>query len=275
MPTIHLRLATGRGIDFNVAAPGDTAGTCFVLGVRKFGSSVMNSIVIALTKVNGRHFLDVAGRFFEAGVPEQEWRTDPAALRLLVPGQVHGGFRAMPTVFAQSPLWRQARKILLVRDPRDALVSEYFSTAYTHSLPQAQEGEGGLRADFLAQREAARRASVEAFVLAKAEGLNRTMMEFAGAARDPATRLFRYEDVIMKKRDWVRAMEAHFGWPACSEDYLDKVMSWADVVPQEERPDQFIRRVLPGDHKDKLSPKAIARLNRTLALSMRLFGYGE
>jgi hypothetical protein len=275
MPPIQLRLATGREIDFSVAAPGEAAATCFVLGVRKCGSSVMNSIVIALTKFNGRHFLDVAGRFFEAGVPEQEWRTDPAALKLLVPGQVHGGFRAMPTVFAQSPLWRQARKVLLVRDPRDALVSEYFSTAYTHSLPQGQEGEDGLRADFLAQREAARRASVEAFVLEKAEGLNRTMMEFAGAARDPGTRLFRYEDVIMHKRAWVRDMEAHFGWLGCTEDYLDKVMSWADVVPQEERPDQFIRRVLPGDHKDKLSPKAIGRLNRTLAPSMRLFGYGE
>ena len=36
----------------------------------------------------------------------------------------------------------------------------------------------------------------------------------------------------------------------------------------------LIRRVLPGDHKEKLSAKAIAQLNAMLAPSMRLFGYG-
>jgi hypothetical protein len=275
MPAISLQLANGRGVDFSVAAPGDPAGTCFVLGIRKCGSSVMNSLVIALAKVNRRPFVDVAGSFFQADVPESDWRTDPAVLALLVPGQVHGGFRAMPPVLTQSPLWAAARKILLVRDPRDALISEYFSIAYTHSLPIVQAETGGLRAGFLAEREAARNASIEAFALAKAASLNRTMMEYADAAADPATRLFRYEDVIMHKRDWVRAIEAHFGWPACREGYLDKMMGWADVVPQVERPDQFIRRVLPGDHKEKLSAKAIARLNKTLAPSMRLFGYGK
>lgn len=273
MPTIRIKLATGAAVEFTAAAPGEVADTCFLLGVRKCGSSVMNSMVIALAKRSGRHFLDVAGTFFQAGVPEHDWRTDPAVLRLVVAGQLHGGFRAMPTVFAQSPLWRPARKILLVRDPRDALISEYFSTAYTHSLPRAQAG-GGLRASFLAEREAARRASVEAYVLTKAATLNRTMMEYEAAARDPATRVFRYEDVILRKREWVRAIEAHYGWAPAVESYLDDMMGWADVVPQEERPDQFIRRVLPGDHKEKLSAKAIAQLNAMLAPSMRLFGYG-
>ncbi len=112
-------------------------------------------------------------------------------------------------------------------------------------------------------------------MLVKAEPMNRTMMEYAEAARDPATRLFRYEDVILHKRDWVRAMAEHFGWSAGTEGYLDKVMGWADVVPKEEQPDKFIRRVLPGDHKEKLSPGAIAQLNTILAPAMGLFGYGE
>ena len=64
---------------------------------------------------------------------------------MIVPGRVYGGFRSMPLVFAQSELYRRSRKILLVRDPRDALVSEYFSLAYSHGLPEA-EGDGGARA---------------------------------------------------------------------------------------------------------------------------------
>jgi hypothetical protein len=273
MPTVRVQLATSRLVDFPVAAPGDPAATCFVLGVRKCGSSVMNSIVIALAQLNSRHFVDVAGGFFQADVPEKDWRTDPAVLALVVPGQVHGGFRAMPLIMPQSPLWHGARKILLVRDPRDALVSEYFSTAYTHSLPQAQSEPGGVREDFLAAREAARRASVEAYVLDKAEGLNRTMMEYADVTRDKMTKLFRYEDVIMQKRAWVRDMTAHFGWSAGSDAFLEGMMSWADVVPKTERPDQFVRRVTPGDHKDKLSAAAITQLDTILAPAMRLFGY--
>jgi hypothetical protein len=160
-----------------------------------------------------------------------------------------------------------------VRDPRDALVSEYFSTAYSHSLPKVQAEAGGVRTDFLAAREAARAASVESYVLAKADALNRTLLEYEDVARDPATRLFRYEDVILHKRDWVRAMEAHFGWAPASEAFLEKMMAWADVVPDAERPDQFVRKVLPGDHKDKLNAAAIGKLNDALAGSMRVFGY--
>jgi hypothetical protein len=50
-------------------------------------------------------------------------------------------------------------------------------------------------------------------------------------------------------------------------------MGWADVLPEAERPDQFIRRVVPGDHKEKLSPAVIRQLNTRLAASMELFGY--
>ena len=273
MPSLRVDLAAGRSVTFSVAEPGPISDTCFVLGVRKCGSSIMNSLVIALAKLNKRHFLDVAGTFFKEDVAEREWRTDPAALPLFIPGQVHGGFRGMAPIMQQSPVWAPARKILLVRDPRDALVSEYFSVAYTHSVPVAQAETGGVRTEFLAAREMALQTSLEDYVLAKAASLDSTITGYADVARDPHTKLFRYEDVILRKRDWVRAMAKHFGWTAGSEDYLDKVMGWADVLPQTERPDQFIRRVTPGDHKEKLRPAVVEHLNARLAKSMALFGY--
>lgn len=273
MPSLRLQLLNGQTVEFPVADPAEPAATCFVLGVRKSGSSLLNSLIIELARLNKRPFLDIAGRFFEANVAEQDWREDPAVLQLIVAGQVHGGFRGMPPVLRRSPLWHKARKILLVRDPRDALVSEYFSTAYSHSLPQAEADEGGLRADLLAARAKARQTSVETYALDKAAALNATMSAYADVARDPLTRVFRYEDVILKKADWVRAMAAHFGWTAGSDAHIKNIMGWADVVPGEERPTQFVRKVVPGDHVNKLSPAVIGRLNQLLGTAMAAFGY--
>jgi hypothetical protein len=44
-------------------------------------------------------------------------------------------------------------------------------------------------------------------------------------------------------------------------------------MPDEERPTEFVRRVSPGDHIDKLSPATIARLNELLRQPMDLLGY--
>jgi hypothetical protein len=265
-------LADGSQVRFDLASPGRLEDTCFILGIRKCGSSIMNSMLGDLAGSNGRHYLDVAGGFFQADVPERVWRHDTASRAVLVPGQVHGGFRAMPLIFTDHPVYRDARKILLVRDPRDALVSEYFSNAYSHTLPQQNSG-GGATQEMLALRQTALQASIEDYVLKQAAPLNRTFVEYAGAAADPRTRIFRYEDVILAKRQWMKDIAAHFQWTAPAEGLLDGMMSWADVVPATERRDQFIRKVTPGDHKEKLSPEIIRRLNEALSPALRLFGY--
>jgi hypothetical protein len=272
LPELHVELADGHRVAFPDAPPGKLQDTCFVLGIRKCGSSIMNSMITDLARLNGRHYLDIAGRFFQADIPERVWRNDAASQKLLVPGQVHGGFRAMPLVFATHEVFAASRKILLVRDPRDALVSEYFSNAYSHALPH-QDGGGGATADMLALRQAALKASIETYVLRQAAALNRTFMEYAPLVNDPRMLMFRYEDVIFAKRQWVADISAHFGWPAPSAETLDGMMGWADVVPDTERSDQFIRKVRPGDHKDKLGVDIIGRLNDIMAPALRQFGY--
>jgi len=272
MQTRRVQLATGRAIEFQLAENAAHRDAFFVLGVRKCGSSVMNSMLAGLAALNGLGFVDVGGKFFEQDVPEEDWRNDPESLTLLAPGQVYGGFRAMPLVFQNSEVFQAGRKILLVRDPRDALVSEYFSIAFTHSLPEAV-GPDGARAAFLTERAAAQASAIEDFVIRRAKLLNTTLMEYRPMLTDKRTALFFYEDVILKKRAWVAEMAAHFGWTTGSDAFLDGMMGWADVLPQAERPREFIRRVRPGDHKEKLPKRVIERLDQLLAPSMALFGY--
>ncbi len=50
-------------------------------------------------------------------------------------------------------------------------------------------------------------------------------------------------------------------------------MGWADKVPAVEESHAFIRRVRPGDHREKLSAGVIAQLDGVLRPAMELFGY--
>ncbi len=271
MQSITVDLANGRSVAFTVT-DNAVADPRFVLGIRKCGSSLLNSMLNDLGRLNGMTFVDVGGTFFAANIAEEEWRRDPAVLAMLAPGMVYGGFRTMPLVFAQSEIYRRSRKILLVRDPRDALVSEYFSIAYSHGLPDG-DADGGVRAEFLEMRRVALASRIETVVLERASLMNQAFVEYAAAAADPLTKVYRYEDVIFAKRPWLHSMAAHFGWKADMPGLEDGMMGWADKVPAEEQSHAFIRRVTPGDHREKLSASVIAALDGVLAPAMRLFGY--
>ena len=258
---------TYRGATFDLS---DAAGppSVFVLGVRKSGSSILNSMVHALSQPLNLPFIDIPGKLFAAGVKVQEWRPDPALCQLLAPGQVYGGFRNAPLALRGHSLFEGGRKILLVRDPRDALVSEYFSNAYSHSMPAAGEG----REQMLALRTKALRASIESFVIERCGPMRNTLMEYAFTTADPLVKIFRYEDIIGNKAQFLMDIAEHFDWTPDLQR-IGQIVGWADVQPSEERPTEFVRRVTPGDHRDKLSEPIIAELDRRLAEPMLLFGY--
>jgi hypothetical protein len=54
---------------------------------------------------------------------------------------------------------------------------------------------------------------------------------------------------------------------------LEQILGWADVMPEEEKPTAFVRKVRPGDHRDKLDAATIARLNEIFAEEIAKYGY--
>lgn len=267
---VSITLADGRSFNFPLG-PAVDEPACFVLGVRKSGSSILNAIAKALTVEAKRTFIDFPDFFFRNNVISKNWRSDPGLPGLFMRGYVYGGFRDMPLALNGTEVFTQARKILMVRDPRDALVSEYFSNAYSHRVPD-ETGSAEVRAQMLKLRADALAQPIGDFTTSRAKVMARTLMEFASVARDPNTLVLRYEDTILQKRDLIRRITGHFGWP-CSPQAVDRILGWADVVPGEEDPERFVRKVVPGDHKDKLDAPTIASLNATMAEPMALFGY--
>lgn len=261
---LHVRY---KGADFELSDQQDRP-SFFVLGVRKSGSTILNRMLRTLSQHQGLAFLDVAGKLFEAGVRVRDWQRDPGLACLLGGGNVYGGFRTCPIALLDEPLFIACRKVLLVRDPRDALVSEYFSNAFSHSVPQGTD----TRAQMLQLRREALASPIDDFVVSRAPGMACTMLEYAPLLRDPLLKLYRYESIIADKRRMLEEIAAHFAW-SVDEARLKGILAWADVFPQEERPTEFVRRVRPGDHRDKVSAPAIGQLNELLAEPMRVFGY--
>jgi hypothetical protein len=268
---VIVSLANGRRIPFEVDR--DQAGPAyFVLSVRKCGSSLLNMLCADLARINNRRFIDVGGNFFFANVHAEVWSRDPAICDLLSGGSVYGGFRDMPFALADHPVFRAGPKILLVRDPRDALVSEYFSFAYSHPIPSRTDLDAAMTDMMEDKRREALNTEIDAFVVKRARSMRQTFLDYTEVARLARTIVIKYEDYIFRKPELVRLIARHFGFMV-GDSQIDEMMKWADQRPAIEQPTAFVRRVTPGDHCLKLRHATIEALDELLKPAMEAFGY--
>ena len=271
MTDISITLANGRSVSFDVGNGGDEP-PCFLLSVRKCGSSITNNICRALAEANGRTFVDVGHTFFTHNFVARDWWNDIALRQIVRSGAIYGGFRDMALGLMHDPVFTAAPKFLMIRDPRDALVSEYFSNAYSHSIPATSDGADGVKKLLESERAKALKEDIQSTVLRRARAMAIAMDRYAGVVSQPNTMVVKYEDVIFEKATLIQQMSAHFGLRT-DDQLVAAILGWADVTPAQEDPRSFVRQVAPGDHARKLDEPTIAVLNQTLAGPMSLFGY--
>jgi Sulfotransferase domain len=268
---VTVNLASGREVPFQVDK--DRGGPAyFALGIRKCGSSLFNKLVIDLAKLNNRRFVNVAGRYFTNNIAAKDWIKDPANCAILYGGNVYGGFRVMPAAFSDAPLYREGKKILMVRDPRDALVSEYFSNAYSHRIPQRTQDAAAITDLLEKLRREALGTQIDEYVLDRARSLLSAFLGYANQLKSASMTVVKYEDYIFKKPDLIRLIARDFDMHV-DDAQIAAMMAWADIRPEKEAPTAFVRRVTPGDHREKLRPETITKLNRIMKPAMDTFGY--
>lgn len=252
---------------FDLPPPGSPdAPSVLVFGLYKAGSTLLHAVAERLAPRAGLAFCNVAGELFRRGVQLHE--APRATARLFHPaGYCYAGFREMPRGF-DIPILDRARSVLLVRDPRDILVSHYFSVTRSHVLPAGGSARHALEA---ARAEAARR-TVDEHVAAMAPWISELFRFYRAALAQPGCRVYRYEDVVFDKPAWLASMCRHFGW-AIPQDDIAAVAAEHDLRPAAEDPHRHVRRVRPGDFREKLRPETIAALNESLAHLLDRFGY--
>jgi hypothetical protein len=268
---VDLRLVSGETLALSCpVGRGDAGGRGFVFALHKSGSVLLNGIVSDLARAAGAPNCNVPEVLFRKGVKWKDVAAVPPDL-FGRKGVIFSGFRRMPRAPFEIGFGAGDRAALLVRDPRDILVSLYFSIKFSHSIPK----DGGMRDRLVELRKEAEQTLIDDYVIDGAPRLARQYdlyREGLMGRGDSVLRVFRYEDVIFEKERWVADLADLFGF-AVPEAKRRKIAARYDLVPEKEDPSSHVRRVAPGDHREKLSPATIAKLDEIFRETVAPFGY--
>lgn len=232
----------------------------------KAGSSMYFRILQELCASTGLSFVSLPGVLFQSGIAP---RSVTVETRFGETGYCYGGFRFFPDY--EIPLLDHAKTTLLVRDPRDALVSSYYSMRYSHPLPNA---DGGLKRELLGRRASAESTPIDEWCIENHGQIASSLDGYVAQrfATRPNVAIYRYEDVIARKRDWIEDVVSWYGWRIPTAK-LDRVVAAADIFPKVADPTRHIRQVHPGNHRTALSARTQGILTEQFEPYLRLFGY--
>ncbi len=161
------------------------------------------------------------------------------------------------------------RIIAQIRDPRDCLVSAYFSLSGSHALPAAPE----KRARFVERRAQTQALGLDNYVLQEADDYLMRMDKIRKIVEThPDGLLLKYETMVCNTDLWLTRISEFLEQPL-SEALLHQVQDKADFSVAVEDAARHKRQVTPGDHKRKLKPETIVRLNDILGPVLREFDY--
>jgi hypothetical protein len=143
--------------------------------------------------------------------------------------------------------------------------------ARSHRAPGKAVGEAAAAA-FSEQREEVNRTSIDAFVLERAKPVAHQFRALANKLSVIPRRLYKYEDVIFEKASWARDMVDYLGLTV-TPGVIEAAVAAHDLWPDAEDATRHVRRVVPGDHREKLRPETIDQLNARLEPILRRYRY--
>lgn len=163
------------------------------------------------------------------------------------------------------------RRIFHVRDPRDMLVSEYFSFGWIHPTGRTPLAD---------RRRQIQRLSIDEYVIRQSQECSWPLdQKFASLLKhrlDPTREIVvRYEDLVLQFPRWCRQVLGIL--PVRRRGWLAGKLAWRYRREFRVRGERMRhkRRIIPGDFRDKLQPATIAVLNERFAEVLDRFGYAE
>lgn len=174
-------------------------------------------------------------------------------------GYVFGAFR----MFYNLPDLEDYKIVLLLRDPRDVLTSQYFSTLYNH--PLARKG-------FFEKRKRYQDYTIDDFVLEMADSLQVKYAEYLkNIVHRPNTLFLKYEEMVTNFDEWLHKL-SKFLELKNNENKLQQIIESTSFKVKENK-HNFIRNITPGDHKNKLKSETIEKLNTLFSKELQELNY--
>ena len=164
--------------------------------------------------------------------------------------------------------------ILATRDPRDILVSDYFSIAYSHSVPS----KGGSKHNsFISKRLAAQNATIDEYVISESERVYDIFSRYQILLLDryKNVHLATYEDMISNFEIWLNDLLEYCELDL-SREFIQYLIEENEAKkPKKEDITKHIRKGVAGDYKEKLQPETIQTLNNKFEPILRHYHYQQ
>ena len=267
VPKVAIELPRARG----------NGASVFSFSMAKGGSTLLYNMLSKLAPVADLTYFSIEDYLFSHNVSPVN---RPGYIGDIIKpnGYCYGGFRQFPAF--RVPGLNKAKVTFLVRDPRDMVTSMYFSLLSSHKIPNAGESAkrenepAGAAERMLDMRKKLQKTDVNAFARQALRSYTRIFEGYVaqGFAWRQNVAIYRYEDVIFAKEDWVRDICEWYEWDI-DPVRQRQVAAMFDIRPTEERPLEHIRQVTPGNYRAHLTEATVAAIEDALSEYMRLFGY--
>jgi hypothetical protein len=261
MECLSLKLDDGNLVEVKHKEAGNFDSR-FIFSIWKSGSTLLFKLVDEICQMANLPNINIDDALFAEGyMPrhlEEKAMFQPR-------GYIYSGFRYCWMEFSAI---NDSNSLLLVRDPRDALVSHYFSTYKSHKIPAS----GPIRN--LMKEQRSNFVLIDEYVCSEPalrlfkDNLNK----YIDLMQRCCVICFRYEDIIFRKVEFVRFL-AHFLGAELDEQLLIDMAQRHDLRPQKENPDSHVRQVSPGNFRAHLKSETIEFLDREFDSILKTFGY--
>jgi hypothetical protein len=162
--------------------------------------------------------------------------------------------------------------VLMVRDFRDLLVSEYFSIAYSHEAPDKQKDKYEL---FVEQRTKARKSEIDEYAITESDRVNNTLQRYKTLLIDkyPNVYVTKYEEMINDFHGWLDKLLYNCELNI-SQELFEALSERNELMrPKDEDIHKHLRIGKSGEYKKKLKQETIEFLNAKFSPMLLTFGY--
>lgn len=162
--------------------------------------------------------------------------------------------------------------IYMTRDPRDILVSSYYSIAYSHAVPPVKNNK---QKRFLKQREEALNSSIDEYVLKKADGWLKLFNKYNTLLLEKYNNVYitDYADMVNDFETWLTDL-LNYTELNISENLKELIIKkHRENIPVRENKHKHMRKGQPGDYNNKLKPETIKQLNNKFKDIIKQFNY--
>lgn len=200
---------------------------------------------------------------------EHDWYCQYAPTLFKRTGCVYGPFR-YPFFIRDCSLFK---KIIFLRDPRDALISRYYSFGFSHGIPKDSQTQKW----FLNERERIQAESIDAYCLRMATEWSAPMLDgymkmIRQSVENPLVII--YEDYVKDPGQTIRQIFDYCGVEA-PEKAISELIRQAKPVSESVTVTSHKRSGRSGQYLQELRPETIVGIEMQLKNELEFFGWKQ